>query len=102
MTAQDLNVVLGSAFSVLAIIGGGIKYLLARVDEKNRHAAAEQLQARQELTARLHVEISDLRAVVSRLQSENAVYMRRVYALEGYLQTIPGVQLPETPGWPPH
>ena len=91
MTFQEINVILGSAGSVLLIIGGGIKYLLMRVDEKNRQAAAEQQKARTELNERLHQEITDLRTVVN----------RRVYALEAYIQAMPGVQLPETPGWPP-
>lgn len=103
MTAQDISIILGSAVTALSIVGGGIKYLLAMVDDKNRQAAAEQLQARQELTLRLHEEIRDLRAMVVRLQSDNALYLRRIFALEAYIHSLPEnkTPLPDTPGWPP-
>lgn len=103
MNAQEVSTVVGSLAAFAAVLGGGIKFLLARVDEKNRQAAAEQLQARTDLQNRLNEEIRDLRTMVNRLQSENAVYMRRVFALEAFIQThLPNhPHLPETPGWPP-
>lgn len=102
MSASDINLLLTGICAFLVVLGGGIKYLLGRVDEKNKAAAAEQLAARHELTLRLHEEIKDLRGMVAKLQSENALYMRRIFALEAYIHQMPGVQeLPVTPGWPP-
>lgn len=102
MSASDINLLLTGICAFLAVAGGAVKYLLGRVDEKNKAAAAEQLAARQELTLRLHEEIKDLRAMVSRLQTENALYMRRIFELEAFIHQLPGVAtLPTTPGWPP-
>lgn len=102
MSASDINLLLTGIGGFLIIVGGAIKYLLSRVDEKNKAAANEQLAARQELTLRLHEEIKDLRGMVAKLQNENALYMRRIFALEAYIHQLPGVtQLPQTPGWPP-
>lgn len=102
MTVSDINLLLTGLCGLLVVVGGAVKYMLGRVDEKNKAAASEQLAARQELTLRLHEEIKDLRGMVTKLQSENALYMRRIFALEAYIHQMPGVQeLPKTPGWPP-
>lgn len=102
MTASDVNLLLTGICSFLVIVGGAVKYLLTRVDEKNKAAANEQLAARQELTLRLHEEIRDLRKTIHKLEQANSIYLRRIYTLESFIHQLPGVnEMPHTPGWPP-
>lgn len=101
MTAQDFPVFLGSIGTFLLILGGGSKWLLSHIDAKAIKSALAEERARTELSTRLYEEIKVLREQVARMQIERNVYIRRIYQLETFIHSQPGIDIPVMSGWPP-
>ncbi len=101
MTPADVSTILTALIGMLLVMGGGAKWLIVTVDARNAKAALDQLLAREALSNRLQEEILLLRKDINLLQVEKALYLRRIYQLEGFIHKLSGVDIPDMPGWPP-
>lgn len=101
MTATDIQVLLASIGALLVTVGLGAKWLVMYVATKQAEAALTESTARGDLSARLHEEIRVLRMELAGLHTENRVYLRRIFQLEAFINTHPGVTAPPMEGWPP-
>lgn len=101
MTPSDISLVLAALGAFLVSIGGGVKWLLAHIDARTSEAQLIEVQARSMLSDRLNDDIRGLRADISLLRSEKAIYLRRIYQLEGFIHQQPGIEIPTMEGWPP-
>ncbi len=93
--------VLAALGAFLVSIGGGVKWLLAHVDARATEAQLVEVQARSMLSERLNDDIRALRTDIALLRSEKAIYLRRIYQLEGFIHSQPGISIPAMEGWPP-
>lgn len=101
MTPQDIAIIMGAFGTLLAILGGGAKWLLNHIDTKTKKFEDSEAAARAELSKRLLVEIDGLRADLARVVAEKSLYIRRIYQLEYFIHTQPGINIPSMTGWPP-
>ena len=101
MTPESLTLLIGALGGFLVVIGGGAKWMLSHLDAKDKASALRESEARNELSSRLHEEISLLRADITKLQAEKSLYMKRIYQLEFYVPAQDGLTLPIMTGWPP-
>lgn len=101
MNATDIQILLASIGAFLVTVGLGGKWLLMYIAGKQAEAALAESTARAELSARLHEEIRLLRVELGVLHTENRVYLRRIFQLEGFIHTHPGIHIPPMEGWPP-
>ncbi len=74
MSASDIIM---AVTALLGGLGGGIKWMLHRFDEK----------------------IDAMEARLDVLERRERIYLRRIYAVEAAARAA-GVPIPETPGWP--
>jgi hypothetical protein len=102
MPINDVVIVLGALGTLLISVGGGLKWLLAHIDTKASAAQQVEASARRLLSDKLNDDIRILRSDIASLRSEKAVYIRRIYQLEGYIHNQPGMSIPVMDGWPPH
>lgn len=86
---------------LLAVVGGGIKWLLGRVEARIAASAANEKEAREELAKRLNEEIRLLRIELVVAQKDKSLYLRRIYMLENFIHKQPGIEIPIMEGWPP-
>ena len=86
---------------LLIAVGGGIKYLLGRVETRIAASAANEKEAREELAKRLNEEIRLLRVELVTAQKDKSLYLRRIYVLENFIHKQPGIEIPTMEGWPP-
>jgi hypothetical protein len=101
MSATDIQILLASVGVLLVTVGAGTKWLLMYIGAKQAEAALAESTARNELSARLHEEIRVLRVELAGLHTENRVYLRRIFQLEGFIHNYPDITLPDMEGWPP-
>lgn len=101
MTPQDVTLLIGAIGAFFAILGGGAKWLLSHLDAKANESAKREELARSALSLRLQDEIAVLRADLSRMQGEKSLYLKRIYQLEYFIHTQPGINIPNMDGWPP-
>jgi hypothetical protein len=101
MTPESITLLIGALGGFFVVLGGGAKWLLSHLDAKDQAAALRESEARNELSRRLNDEISLLRKDISRMQTERALYFRRIHQLEGFIHRIPGIDIPAMEGWPP-
>lgn len=112
MGVDTIIALLGALGTFLAVFGGGAKWLLNHMDQKSKEAlasieaaakesAAKEEKARAELYQRLQGEISDLRNELLKVQKEKQLYLKRIYQLEYFIHTQPGIDIPTMDGWPP-
>lgn len=83
------------------VLGGGVKWLLTLVDAKTMAAQKIESDARTLLSAGLTDDIRKLRDVVDTMQKRESLFLRRIYQLEGFIHTQPGITIPTMDGWPP-
>lgn len=101
MSPQEIPVFLGSIGTLLVILGAGAKWLLSHVESIATKSALAEERARAVLSARLFDEIKVLRDELTRMQVERNVYIRRIYQLETFIHSQPGIDIPAMSGWPP-
>ena len=101
MTPESLTLLIGALGGFLVVLGGGAKWLLSHIDAKDKASALREAEARIELSKRLHEEIDDLRTALTKVQSEKSLYLKRIYQLEYFIHTQPGIDIPAMEGWPP-
>lgn len=101
MTPESVTLLLGALGGFFVVIGGGAKWLLSHLDAKDAASALRESEARGELSKRLNDEISLLRSDIAKLQSDKGLYMKRIYQLEFFIRTQPGIEIPLMDGWPP-
>lgn len=105
MTPESFVIVLTAAGAFLATLGGGAKWLLAKVEARMQASENRENFARLALNDRLQAEIKELREELHKERHERAaeqrLFMRRIYQLESYIHTQPGIDLPIMEGWPP-
>ena len=101
MTPQEIPVFFGSIGALFVILGGGAKWLLAHIEAIATKSALAEERARAVLSARLFEEIKVLREELTRMQVERNVYIRRIYQLETFIHSQPGIDIPTMSGWPP-
>lgn len=101
MTPENFPILVGSLVTFLLALGGGAKWLLSHIDAKAIKSALIEERARTELSTRLYEEIKVLREQVARMQVERNVYIRRIYQLETFIHSQPGIDIPTMSGWPP-
>ena len=101
MTATDLGVLIGAVAGLLALLGGGAKWLLDYIKGMQAAAALKESEARADLSTRLQQEIAELRAELAQMRVMSNVYLKRVYQLENFIHQQPGIQIPVMDGWPP-
>ena len=101
MTPESLTLLIGAMGTFLVALGGGAKWLLSYINSKDIASALRELEARNDLSQRLHEEISSLREALIKGQFEKSLYLKRVYQLEYFIHTHPGISIPTMEGWPP-
>ena len=101
MTPESLTLLLGALGTFLVALGGGAKWLLSHINAKDIASALRELEARNELSARLHEEIETLRAALNKGHAEKSLYLKRVYQLEYFIHLQAGISIPTMEGWPP-
>ena len=101
MSPESITLLLGALGGFLVIIGGGAKWMLSHLDAKDQASALRELEARTELSLRLHEEISALRNEVTKVQNEKSLYLKRIYQLEIFIHRLPNVEIPVMENWPP-
>lgn len=101
MTAQDISILMGAFGALLAILGGGAKWLLAHIDTKTVKFEEKEALARKLLSDRLESEIQSLRADLARVIVEKSLYLRRIYQLENFIHMRKDIDIPSMSGWPP-
>ena len=101
MTPESVTLFIGALGGFLVVLGGGAKWMLSHLDAKDKASALRESEARNELSKRLNEEITLLRMEISRLQSYQALHMRRIYQLEYFIHAQPGINIPTMEGWPP-
>jgi hypothetical protein len=101
VTAGDINAIIASSLAVAAIIGGGMKWFLSHVEAIQVKAALSEEKARTALSERLHEEIRILRNDLTNMHVEKNLFLRRIFQLEGFIHKLPGIDIPDMPGWPP-
>lgn len=101
MGIESIIALLAAVGSFLAIFGGGAKWLLSHMDAKAKESSEKEQHARQELYTRLQEEISELRSELLKVQKEKSLYLKRIYQLEYFIHTQPGIDIPPMDGWPP-
>ena len=102
MNANDIVLLLSSFGGMVIILGGGVKWLLAHIDSKTLAAQQIESNARALLSDRLNEDIRVLRAEMEVLRREKAIYIRRIYQLENFIHSQPGISIPAMEGWPPN
>ena len=120
MSAADIVLLIGAISGLLVVFGGGLKYLLDRVDARAREtrllaeaanaltngdmakARLAELESRMQLSNRLHDDLSVMRAEIETLKHRNALYLQRIYQLEAFIHKQPGIDIPLMKGWPPN
>lgn len=98
---SDLILILGALGTLLLSLGGGVKWLMAHVDAKTSAAQLVESEARALMSRQLHDDIRQLRLELAIVRTEKAIFLRRIYQLERFIHTQPGVDIPEMVGWPP-
>ena len=98
---NDIVLLLSSIGGMFIILGGGVKWLLSHIDAKTLAAQKVELDARTQLSNGLNDDIRKLREVVDMMQKRESIYVRRIYQLEGFIHTQPGITIPTMEGWPP-
>lgn len=101
MTADQWVPLIVAIGGLLAGIGGGIKWLLGRVEARIAASAENEKEAREELAKRLNEEIRLLRIELIAAQKDKSLYLRRIYMLESFIHKQPGIEIPTMEGWPP-
>ena len=101
MTPESMTLLVGALGTFLVALGGGAKWLLSYINAKDIAAALRESEARAELSHRLHDEIEVLRTRLTQVQIEKSLYLRRIYQLEYFIHTQPGIDIPAMEGWPP-
>ena len=108
MSAESFPAILTAIGGLLVTLGMGGKWLIQRVEDQVKAAAAKEEIARNELSTRLLREIDDLREQIKEYKimlkeagAREALYMRRVMTLEHHIGQHPHLTIPTTPGWPP-
>jgi hypothetical protein len=101
MTPEGLTLLIGSLGAFFVVIGGGAKWMLSHLDGKDKASALRESEARNELSKLLNDEISLLRQDLAKVQSEKSLYLKRIYQLEYFIHTQPGISIPAMEGWPP-
>lgn len=108
MNVESFPAILTAIGVFLTTLGMGGKWLIQRVEDQVKAAAAKEELARTELSTRLLREIDDLKEQIKEYKimlreaaAEKAIYMRRVMVLELHINQHPGIGLPSMPGWPP-
>ena len=93
--------ILAAIVTVSAIVGGGAKWIFVVIRADQTAMALKEAEARIELSQRLHDEIRLLRVDLSVMHKEKKLYLRRIYQLEAFIHSKPGMDLPIMEGWPP-
>lgn len=101
MSANDIQVLLGSAGAFILILSGGGKWLLTHIDALQAKSSLLESTAREALSNRLHEEIRVLRVELVESHKISRLYLRRIHQLEGFIHTQPGIDIPAMDGWPP-
>ena len=112
MSATEINALFISTITFLGVLGAACRWVLGRVDAKQKAAedrqekatltlSLKESEARGELSKRLHDEIRVLREEINTMHAAARVMMRRIYDLEETIHNTPGLALPNTEGWPP-
>jgi hypothetical protein len=102
MTPSEIALLLAAFGAFFATMGGGIKWLLAHIDAKTSEAQLQEVTARALLGDRLNEDIRMLRSDIAALRAEKAIFLRRIYQLEGFIHMQPGITIPTMEGWPPN
>ena len=104
----DLAAILTASALLLGTVGVGIKWLLIRFEVRIGVGETAAKEARQKLEDRfsadidrLGKELTEVRLTLIREQKLNAVYIRRIYQLENYIHSVPGLTIPTMTDWPP-
>lgn len=79
---------------ILIVIGGGIRFLVKRMDDKEKHIEARQKEERDKLEKALTAQIDILRDENRKLSNEVSRYVRHVGVLEGMLRQA-GISVPK-------
>jgi hypothetical protein len=95
------NELIAAIITVLGIVGAGVKWLLTHLASNAASAALKESEARAQLSERLHDEIRVLRMELAEIHVEKKLYLRRIFQLERFIHTQPGINIPEMEGWPP-
>lgn len=101
MTATDIQVLLASIGAFLVTVGLGSKWLLMYIHAEQAKSMLAESNARVELSTRLYEEIRILRLELANSHAEKRIYLRRIFQLEGFIHSHPGIILPPMEGWPP-
>lgn len=101
MTPESITLLIGALGGFFVVVGGGAKWMLTHLDSKDKASELREANARDALATRLHEEISLLRTDIAKLQADKQLYMKRIYQLEFFIHSQPGISLPVMTGWPP-
>lgn len=101
MTTDQLPALIGAISTLLFLMGGGIKWLLGRVESRIAASLVNEKEAREELSRRLNEEIRLLREDLIAAQKDKSLYLRRIYMLENFIHQQPGIEIPTMDKWPP-
>jgi intracellular septation protein A len=101
MTTQDIVVILGGIGTLVASLGGAVKWFLTYIDEKAAVALKAEKQARKELRDYMDQEIKHLTEQLHKVTSRESLYLKRIMVLEAYILGQKGLELPPMEGWPP-
>lgn len=98
---QDFIALLAALAGLLLPVGIGARWLLSHIDGKAAASALAEAKARDALSDQLRKEIDELRGDLRRLEKDKALFARRIYQLEHFIHSMPGVNIPSLEGWPP-
>lgn len=101
MNATDIQILLASIGGLFVTLGVGSKWLLMYIDQKQAQSELAEATARTELSTRLYEEIRVLRLELANSHQEKRMYLRRIFQLEAFIHSHPGIQVPQMEGWPP-
>lgn len=97
----DFNAIIMAILAVIAAIVGAGKWVIMYVDGKQAASDLSESKALTALSQRLHEEIRVLRLELAHSHSMNRIYLRRIFQLETFIHSQPGVNVPPMEGWPP-
>lgn len=114
---ENIAPIMAAITGLLVVFGGGIRWMIVRMDanaaanakredearfaaalreEMARNALSDRLQAE---IKQLQTEVNQLREISARLTMKNDIFYKRIVHLETFIQSH-SMKLPETEGWP--